>query len=113
MPPDLRKYDDTQIDTSRWKGIEAWADWWQRPRVLKKLSKAYSLLPSEDGEDLPGTNNPVESINRQSVPQNVKSVSLKPLVEHFYLEDRRQAILQLAKTANITISYHTKNRRRR
>jgi len=113
LPPDLRKYDDTQVDTSRWKGIKAWADWWKRPHVLKKLSKAYSLLPSEEWEDLPGTNNPVESINRQSVLQNVKSVSLKPLVEHFYLEDRRQAILQLAKTANITISYHTKKRRRR
>jgi len=43
----------------------------------------------------------------------MKSVSLKPLVEQFYLEDRRQAILQLATTANITISYHTEKKRRR
>ena len=28
----------------------------------------------------------VESINRQSVPDNAKSISLRPLIEHFYLE---------------------------
>ena len=33
----------------------------------------------DDWDELPGTNNPVESINRQSTPTNVKSVSLKPL----------------------------------
>ena len=52
-----------------------------------------------------GTNNPVESINRQSTPDNTKSVSLRPLIEHIYLEDRRQATLQVATNAGITISY--------
>ena len=56
---------------------------------------------------MPGTTNPVESINRQSIPENVKSASLKPLVEHIYLEDKRHAILQLASQANFTISYET------
>jgi len=32
------------------------------------------------------------------------------LIEHFYLEDKRQAILQVACNANVTISYHTKQR---
>ena len=77
-------------------------EWWTRPTVLKKLCKAYSLI---DVDELPGTNNPVESINRQSTPTNVKSVSLKPLLEHFYLEDRRQAALQVAAEAGVTISY--------
>ena len=113
LPPNLRKYNATEIDTIRWKDIETWADWWQRPQVLKKLSKAYSLLNSDEWDDLPATTNPVESINRQSVPQNVKSVSLKPLVEHIYLEDRRHAILELATSRNITIEYQTKVRRRR
>ena len=54
----------------------------------------------------------MESINRQSVPQNQKSVSLKPLVEHIYLEDKRQAILQVATNANITISYNPKKHKR-
>jgi len=54
----------------------------------------------------------VESINRQSTPPNVKSVSLKPLLEHFYLEDHRQAVLQVAAEAGVTILYSTKRQRR-
>ena len=42
----------------------------------------------------------------------MKAVSLEPLIEHIYLEDRRQAILQLASNANVTISYHVKQGRR-
>ena len=41
--------------------------------MLKKLCKAYSSISPEEWEDLPGTTNPVEPINRQSIPQNVKS----------------------------------------
>ena len=89
-----------------------WAEWWRNPQVLKKLSIAYSALSSDEWFDLSSTTNPVESINRQSVPQNQKSVSLKPLVEHIYLEDRRQAILQVATNANVTISYNPKKRKR-
>jgi len=109
FPPDLR---NTEVDTSRWRDIETWVDWWKRPHVLRKLSKAYSSLTNEEWDDLPGTTNPVESINRQSIPENMKAVSLKPLVEHMYLEDRRQAILQVATAANVTISYQTKSRQR-
>ena len=42
----------------------------------------------------------------------MKSVSLKPLVLHFYLEDRRQAVLQIASEVGITISYKTKKQKR-
>ena len=42
----------------------------------------------------------------------MKSVSLKPLVEHIYLEDRRQAILQVATSANVTITYQKKSKQR-
>ena len=79
---------------------------------MRKLCKAYSSLTSDEWDDLPATTNAVESINRQSIPANVKAVSLKPLIEHIYLKDRRQAILQLASNANVTISYHVKQRRR-
>jgi len=54
----------------------------------------------------------VEPINRQSVPGNVKSVSLKPLLEHFYLEDHRVATLQFAAEAGVTISYSTRKQRK-
>ena len=58
------------------------------------------------------TTNAVELINRQSVPQNAKLVFLKPLIEHFYLEDKRQSILQLASLENVTVSYQVANRKR-
>lgn len=74
--------DITTVSTSRWKDLETWVDWWKRPHVLKKLTKAYSALNEEDWDDLPGTTNPVESINHQSIPQNLRSISLKPLVKH-------------------------------
>ena len=73
---------------------------------------AFSSISMEDWLDLPGTNNPVESINRQSTPENVKTVSLKPLIEHFYLEDRRIAIMQMTALANVTVSYQVKPKRR-
>jgi len=101
------------VDTSKWKDTQTWVDWWTRPQILKKLTVAYSSLTVEDWQDLPGTNNPVESINRRSTPGNVKSVSLKPLIEHFYLEDRRIAIMQIASSANVTISYQVNPRKRR
>jgi len=75
---------------------------------LKKLNKAFSGLTEEDWDVLPGTNNPVESVNSQSIPSNTKSVSLQPLVEHIYLEDRRQACLEVATNKDVTISYRTK-----
>jgi len=112
LPPPLCSITLGEIDTVRWSRAETWVDWWTRPTVLQKLSKAYSLIDDDDWDELPGTNNPVESINKQSTPSNVKSVSLKPLLEHFYLEDRRQAVLQVAAEAGVTISYSTKRQRR-
>jgi len=102
----------SDLHCTNWKSAQTWVDWWKRPQVLRKLCKAFSDLDNNDWDDLPGTTNPVESINRQSVPDNVKSVSLRPLIEHFYLEDKRHAIMQVACDANVTISYHTKQRKR-
>ena len=101
LPPNLSSMSADQVDTHNWKSVETWSEWWRRPHVLKKLSKAYSAITNDEWDDLPSTTNPVESINRQSTPENVKSVSLKPLVEHIYLEDKRHAVLQLASQANI------------
>ena len=104
LPPSLCNVSSGEVDTVRWSRVQTWTDWWTRPAVL---SKAFSSINDDEWDDLPGTNNPVESINRQSTPDNLKSVSLKPLVEHFYLEDRRQAVLQIASEVGITISYKT------
>ena len=97
LPPPLCSITLGEIDTVRWSRAETWVDWWTRPTVLQKLSKAYSLIDDDDWDELPGTNNPVESINKQSTPSNVKSVSLKPLLEHFSwkIGDKRCYKLQL------------------
>ena len=88
LPPNLKLLKGSDVDTIQWKDVQTWVDWWRKPHVLKKLSAAYSSISFEDWSDLPGTTNAVESINWQSIPQKVKSVSLKPLIEHFYLEDK-------------------------
>ena len=109
LPPPLCNYTTEEVD---WTRTQTRIEWWTRPQILKKLCKAYSALDSDDWNELPGINNPVESINRQSTPENVKSVSLRPLIEHIYLEDRQQATLQVATNAGVTISYAVKKRRR-
>ena len=104
--PNLLTLKSSEVDTTLWKNAETWVNWWRRPSILKKLSKAYTALQEDDW---PGTTNPVASIN--SIPLNMKLVSLKPLIEHIYLEDRRQAILEMATNANITIPYTTKRKK--
>ena len=78
---------------------------------ISYICLCFSDTSEEDWDELQGSNNPVESINWQSVPENAKLVSLKPLIEHIYLEDRRHAALQVATQKGVTISY-TKNRKR-
>ena len=112
LPP-LCNVSTGEVDNVTWNRAQTWTEWWTRPKVLQKLSKAYSSISTDDWEELPATNNPVESINRQSTMDNVKSVSLWPLVEHFYLEDRRQAVLQIASEAGVTISYSTKKQKKK
>ena len=112
LPPPLCSCTTEEVESTNWTRAQTWMEWWTRPQILKKLCKAYSALDSDDWDELPGTNNPVESINRQSTPENVKSVSLRPLIEHIYLEDRRQATLQVAANIGITISYAVKKHRR-
>ena len=41
LPPNLSSMSTDQVDTHNWKSVETWSDWWRRPHVLKKLSKAY------------------------------------------------------------------------
>ena len=74
LPPNLSTLKSSEVHTTLWKNVETWVNWWRRPSILKKLSKAYTALPEDDWDDLPGTTNPVESINRQSIPPNMKLV---------------------------------------
>ena len=81
---------------------------------VKQSIYIRSSITSEEWEDKPGTTNPVESIKCQSITQNVKSISLR--VDHWlntciYMEDRRNAIMQVATGANITITYNTREKK--
>ena len=100
-----------EVKITNWARAQlTWVEWWIRHQILKKLCKAYSALSHDDWDKLPETNNPVESIDRQSTPDNIKSLSLRPLIEHIYLEDCRQATLQIAASSRVTISYNVKNK---
>ena len=74
LPPDLSLLKSNEVDTTSWKSTAIWVDWWKQPQVLRKLYKAYSSLEDDEWDDLPGTTNLVESINRQNVPGNTKAV---------------------------------------
>ena len=67
------------------------------------FTKAYTLLSEETWEKAPNTNNPVESINKQSIPE--KGNSLEPLLENIYREDRVQAAKVVAAGKNVSLSY--------
>ena len=67
------------------------------------FTKAYTLLSEETWEKAPSTNNPVESINKQSIPE--KGNSLEPLLENIYREDRVQAAKVVAAGKNVSLSY--------
>ena len=47
LPPDLKSLKASNVDTSRWKEIQTWVDWWTR------LSVAYSTLSAEVWQGLP------------------------------------------------------------
>jgi len=65
LPPDLKLLKANDVDTSKWKDTQTWVEWWSRPKILTVVFSSISL---EDWLGLPGTNNPVASINRQSTP---------------------------------------------
>ena len=74
------------VDTSQWKILQNWADWWLRPRVLKQLSKAFSDLSTEDWDDMPGTNKQTKC-SKNSVPSRKRTVGRRVSVE-FYGDSR-------------------------
>ena len=78
LPPNLKLLKASDVDTTQWKDVPTWVDWWRKQHVLHKLSAAYSSICFEDWSDLPGITNAVESINQQSIPQNVVSLLKAP-----------------------------------
>lgn len=71
--------------------------------LVGMFTKAYTLLSEETWEKGPNTNNPVESVNKQSIPD--KGNSLEPLLENIYREDRVQAAKVVGASNNVSLSY--------
>ena len=48
LPPNLVSMSADQVDTLNWKNVKTWTEWLRHPHVLKKLSKAYSVITSDE-----------------------------------------------------------------
>jgi hypothetical protein len=89
------------LSNEHWKKLK---HWWRQDRHLQMFSKAYTLRDVQEWEQSSKTNNPVESINRQSFRSKY---NLKVILENMYLhvEDRLHAVKMLATSNNVTVSY--------
>ena len=92
--------EELSVNTEKWVGAVNWANWWQRPRIVKMFTKCFKDMTDAVWGQCPNTTNAIKSHNKIS---NAKTTLLVSALEHFYRVDKRTTLRMLAAEMGIRI----------
>lgn len=73
------------------------------------FTTAFTLMEERQWQSCTSTTNPVESINRESVPKDGRQTSLGEVLSHLYRIDKVYASKKVAATSNVTTTYRNQS----